>query len=732
MSSLADTISSADAADSRRLDAPSPGLSLLDVLLAVARHHGRPQSLDTLLAGLPACEGAATVAFFRRACDRLGLDTRLVQRPITSLAPNDLPAVALLADDRAFLLTALDCDDRATLLAPAGESQSTLTDLAEYHTGFIILLSCSTRPADAAVTARSWFWGTLRPFAPLYRDIALLAVAINLLGLAMPLLNRVIYDRVIPNQALATLWVLGIGMLLALGFEFMLRTLRTIIIDAAGVRADERLSSAIFSQAMALPLHSSGKTVGGLAEEIREFSSIRDFFTSTTLVTLIDIAFSGIFLVGVAFVAGHLVWIPLLAVPVTIGVGCLFQLPLARSVADTQRESGRQHTMLVETLGSLETLKCLSAEATRQRSWERCAAAAAESAQISRRWSSLAVGIAGSIQQLVTIATLVVGVLMISANTLTSGGLIAATILSGRAVGPIAGLASTLARFHRARLAFRSLDRLMRTPPESLVGPASISLLRARGELEFREVGFRYAESGPATLEKTSFSIKAGERVAIIGRSGSGKTTLCRLLVGLHRPTSGSVHLDGIDVRHLTTADLRRAIGMVTQDPVLFMGTLRENLLLGQPHADDEALLRAARLAGVDEFARLRPEGYGLEVGERGRNLSGGQKQAVAIARVLLRESPVLMLDEPTSSLDAASEAQLIHRLGALLTPGHTLLLTTHRHALLQLVNRVIVLDQGRIVADGPRDEVLRRLQNESSAAAGASTAHTHPNSVPA
>ncbi|MEE8270335.1 MAG: ATP-binding cassette domain-containing protein, partial [Alphaproteobacteria bacterium] len=443
----------------------------------------------------------------------------------------------------------------------------------------------------------------------------------------------------------------------------------------------------------------------------REFEMVRDFFTSATLASLTDLLFIGLFITVIYMIAGPLAWIPAVAVIVALFVGTLVQFPLSRAIKETHHEAAQKHAILIETVSALDTIKSLGAESRMQRSWERFVGLTSRTGQKSRFFSMIGINLTTLATQLVSVCTVIAGVYLAAAGELTMGAIIAAVILGGRAVAPLGGLANTLSRFHQARTALGTLNSLMALPVERPADRRFISRSVSEGSIEFSDVTFSYTETDIAALSNISFAIGSGERVGIIGRIGSGKTTIGRLLINLYEPDTGAVQIDRVDIRQFHPSDLRRGVGTVMQDVVLFHGSVRDNIALGQPQADDAMVLRAARLAGVDDFIGSHPQGYNMQVAERGQNLSGGQRQAIALARALLMDPKILMLDEPTSAMDNASEQMFIRRLGAVLNTGRTLLLTTHRMSLLRLVNRLIILEKGMIIADGPRDEVLTRLK---------------------
>ena len=697
---------------------------LLSALVFLTRHYERTMSRDALIAGLPLEDGLLTPGLFVRAAARAGLTANLVLRPLDRIPAMVLPVVLLLKDRQACVLQQIRGDGQATVLVPeTGEGQTTvsLTDLADLYSGYALFIKPEHRYRERLgfeepARGGHWFWSTLLRLWPSYAEVVVAAGLVNVLALASPLFIMNVYDRVLPNQAFATLWVLAAGIGIALGFDFLLRTLRGFLIDAAGRRADVIMASRIFEHVLNIQMKARPQSTGAFANHLREFETVRDFFTSSTLASITDLMFVGLFVFVIYLVAGPLAYIPLATVVLTILIGLLVQIPLGRTVRQTQMESAQKHGVLVETVGALDTIKSLGAEGRMQRSWERFVGATSRTSQRSRALTSLGINLTSLMQQSTTVFIVIGGVYLVSDGQMTMGAIIAAVILGGRAVGPLAGLASTLTRMNQSISALRTLNTLMRAPVERPADRNFVSRPIAQGAVEFRDVTFAYPDSQQPALREVSFKIAPGERVGVIGRIGSGKTTLGRLLVGFYEPDAGAVLVDGTDLRQYHPSDVRRGVGLVMQDVTLFQGTVRDNISIGAPQADDAMVLRAAQLAGVDAFIGSHPLGYDLPVGERGQMLSGGQRQAIALARAVLMDPPILMLDEPTSAMDLQAERQFIRRLNSVLAEGRTLIVTTHRGSLLQAINRLIVLDDGRIVHDGPRDQVLAALRGQGSA----------------
>ncbi|MGH8789000.1 MAG: type I secretion system permease/ATPase [Cupriavidus necator] len=689
---------------------------LLACLLWLARHFQRPVAAEALVAGLPLDADRLTPALFPRAAARAGMSARLVKRPLDDIPDLVLPAILLLDQGEACVL--LRRGDEGMLLVSQpewgdGEQPVRCEDLLARYTGHAIFARPAHRveaAGDAGPTPpHGWFWGVMRQSWPLYGEVMVASLLLSLFALVMPLFTMNVYDRVVPNHALETLWVLAIGVGLVLGFELVMRTLRGYFVDVAGRRIDVTVSATVFEKVLGIEMKARPASVGSLSSQLHEFESVREFLTSATITTLVDLPFAAVFIAAMFWVGGPLAWVPLLAVPLVIGISLLLQGPLSRAVHANSACAAQRQAALVETLVGLETIKTSGAEGAAQRKWEQVVGQMAQLALRARLLSACVINLSLFAQQAATLVVVVIGVYLIADDRLTTGGLIACTILAGRALAPLSQVAGLTTRYHQARTALAGIDRLMALPVERPPGKHFLHRPPLRGEIEFRQVSFRYPGRDIAALDGVSFRIASGERVGLIGRIGSGKTTIEKLILGLYAPDAGTVLVDGAEVRQLDPAALRRDIGYVPQDVMLFSGTLRDNIVMGAPYADDEAVLRAARLGGVSDFVDRLPDGYDLRLGERGEGLSGGQRQAIAIARAELLQPPLLLLDEPSSAMDNRTEEQFKARLASALG-GRTLILVTHRGSLLSLVDRLIVMDQGRIVADGPKAEILNAL----------------------
>jgi ATP-binding cassette subfamily C protein LapB len=691
---------------------------LLGCLLLLGKFEHRHCTADSLTAGLPLSGQKLSVATFIRAARRIDLSARLVRRPLDQVPALVLPAVLLLRGERACILEHVDASGMARIILPesgAGTRTLPLTGLEADYSGYAIFIQrqhrFDERTSDLQIAETGhWFRDTILGAVPLYAEVLVAALLINLFALASPLFIMNVYDRVVPNRAIETLWVLATGIAIVYLFDLAMRSLRGYFLDIAGKRADILLSAKVFERMLGTRMAARPKSVGACANSLHEFDAFREFFTSITLTALVDLPFVFLFVFTIWLVGGSLAVVPLAVMPLSLLLAYVVHRALASRVAELQRHSAQKQATLIETLTGIETIKSLGAESAAQQRWEQLTGTIAQLGLKTRFLSNSAVNLTLFLQQMASVVVVVYGVYLISDGVLSMGGLIASTILTGRALAPLAQLAGTLTRFNQARAAYLSTDAMMHLPVERPADKQFLDRPLIKGDIEFRDVCFNYPEQDIAALDRVSFRVKAGEHVAIIGRIGSGKSTIERLVLGLYEPASGSILIDGTDSRQLDPADLRRNIGYVPQDSFLFYGSVRDNIIAGMPYAEDAAVLAASAIAGVADFVDAHPSGYDLQVGERGERLSGGQRQAVAVARALLRDPPVIVMDEPSNAMDNTTEEQFKGRLSRW-SAGKTLLLVTHRASLLSLVDRIIVMDGGRIIADGPKDRVLEALR---------------------
>lgn len=714
-------------------------------LTYLAAHHGRAVSREALLGGLPILDGRLSVALYDRAARRAGLETEAVKRDISDIPAIVLPAVLIMKSGKALVLVGIDHSNQSVkvldpTIQPAAPQVQSIESVTADYTGYTFLVRAAAEANARAVAAgdlprNHWFWSVVKVHWRSYGHVALAAFLINMLALATPLFTMSVYDRVIPNGALPSLVALAIGMGIAVVFDFVLRTVRSRIIDVTGKTADVVLAANIFEHVMSVKMAQRPTSVGIIANQLRDFDSVREFFTSGSVVSATDLIFAVLF-IGILFtIAGPLAWIPLVMLPIMIAIGFTMQRPLDRAMKRLQAESAARHGVLVESLSGMETVRATGAEARMQTAWERSVAATARSGEDVHFWASLTLTSANAAQQLTSLLLLIVGVFLILDGKLTVGALVAANMLAGRVLAPIAGIASVITRGTQTLSALKSIDRIMSLERERSPERAYVARKIDQGRISFENVSFAYPNAPGKALDKVSFKIEAGERIGIIGRVGSGKTTVGRLLLGFYEAEEGRILVDGVDSRQYDPSDLRAGIGFAMQDTDLFFGKLRDNIALGKPEATDEEILAAARLSGVESFIAGHPMGYDMPIAEGGRSLSGGQKQAIGLARVLIRKPRVLFLDEPTAHFDVRSEAEFLERLKAMRGEQMTIIISTHRLSLLGMVDRLLLFDNGRLVADGPRDKVLALLQGKPATTPASETAAqpnaAQPNAAP-
>ena len=694
--------------------------TLLGCLSILCRLEDMPFSKPVALAGLPVEKDGLTPRLFVRAAKNVNFSATIAERKLRKINHLSLPAVLILENSSACVMTDIR-DGMADIYFPENPDecrQISVRELSKDYTGYAIFATPhhESPVADSSskvVDFKSWFWGVIFRYKGIFGHVMIAAFITNLFALTVPVFIMNVYDRVIPTNSLSTLWVLAIGALIFFVFDFLARILRGYLIDVAGRRADMILASELFQQLMSLRMRQKPASAGAFNSSYNEFETLREFFTSATLVAIIDIPFTLLFIAAIYFIGGAIVLIPIVAVFIIGIVAYLLELPTARAIKEAVAGSKQKSSILVEAINGLETIKTISAEGLFQREWENAIATQSRANLYSRILTNLSVNFAMLAQQVVIVAVVVYGVFLIQAAQLTVGGLIAITIISGRVMmlGQIVNLSSRLARSMQT---LRTFNELMSLKHERSKEHNYLHRPKIKGDIEFEKVTFVYPKRRINALEDVSVRINAGEKVGIIGKIGSGKSTLLKLLTSLYAPSSGAILIDGTDNSEIDPADLRNNVRLVASDNTLFYGSVKDNILMGAAHISDGEFLRAAKIAGVDRFVSQSPLGYDMPVGERGEILSSGQRQAVILARSLVAHPSVLCLDEPSAGVDNGFERDLIGNLQECIT-NKTLLLVTHRLPMLQLVDRLIVLDRGRIVADGPKEEVMQALRENQS-----------------
>lgn len=700
-----------------------PDDPLSSCLLTLAAAQGIATSRGALVDGLPLVANRLSPTLIARAAQRIDMTAHIVQQPLLRINPQLLPCILLQHGNRACLLEELDTANRKAWvrLPELGMElqEITLDDLTASYTGSVIYCRSEFRPKinpqeQPALTRQGhWFWSVIRANRRVYRDVLIAAFFINLLALTMPLFVMNVYDRVVPNHATDTLWMLAAGALMIIFADLGLRILRSWFVELAAQRADNILSARIMERILGMRMEHTPQSIGSFASNVQAFESVRSFIGSMVVVALIDLPYFLLFVLIIALISVYM------AIPVLVGAllvvfyalsvqNRMQQLAEASSQASAQRNAG-----LIESLTAAHTLKSFNAAGRMQTIWEQTTLFLSACTGKQRLLGgSVGVG-AAWVQQSVAVVMIIVGVYQVIAGDMSQGALIAAYMLSSRALAPVSQVASLLTQYHQAATALTSVEQLMDNEQERIPGKQLISRPRLRGEIEFRNVAFTYPDEERTALSGVSFHIRAGERVAILGRAGSGKSTLEKLILGLYRPTAGGIFIDGAHIEQLDASELRGSIGYVPQDIELLSGSVYDNITLGQANPSRERLLDAVEMAGLKSLIGAHADGLSMPVGENGRRLSGGQRQSIAVARALMADSSVLLLDEPTSSMDSMMENHVSQALGQY-SQGKTLLLVTHRTSLLHMVDRIIILDGGRIVADGSKRSVLQALEQGS------------------
>jgi ATP-binding cassette subfamily C protein LapB len=692
---------------------------LLNSLIYVSRYYGLANSPEALINGLPLADGKLTPFLFPRSAERAGLVAKENRANLESIPELILPAVLLLKQGEACVLNRIDFQKQeAEIITAESGMVPILIPLEQLKAQFIgryFLVKKQFRydersPEILKTRHGHWFWGTIWESKKIYRDVLIASILINLFAIAAPMFTRLVYDKVVPNLAFETLWVLASGIFVVFTFDLLLKLMRSYFIDIAGKKSDILISSKLFSKVLGIRMEAKPASVGAFAKNLQEFESIREFFTSATIGSLIDLPFAILFLTLIWLMAGDLVYVPIVGVVILVIYAIIIQGPLRRTIEEGSRLASQKYANLIESLAGLETVKLFSAQSQFQFRWEEAVAHMANWNIKSRRITDSIQNTAGFVQQSTNVGMIIFGVYLIAEGDLTMGGLIAATMLSGRAIGPLVQLSILSTRYNQAKSSMTLIEQVMAMPDEQEEGKRYIHRPIIQGHIALDKVTFHYPDSPIASVRDLSLTITPGEKVAIIGRIGSGKTTLERLIMGLYKPTEGHVRIDDTDMEQLHHVDVRRNIGCVPQDSNLFYGSVRDNITLGRPLVDDRDVMDAANRAGVTNFTQQDPAGLERQVGEGGGLLSGGQRQAVAIARAFLGRPPVLLMDEPTSAMDNRSEMHIKHQLNQLL-PSETLILITHKTSMLDVVDRVIVMEKGCIIADGPKAKVLSDLK---------------------
>lgn len=692
---------------------------LLTCLEYLCGQFGHAKSAQSIKSGMAYGDSGMGAELFCEAAQKLGLQAKIARRSaLHSISSALLPCVIFLKGDTPCVLLGISKGGKsAKIFLPQTQSvkDMPLSDLQGEYAGFVIFIHPTAtfdkpESINESDPDHHWFWGLVRESRSTYTLVILASVFINLFGLVSPMFTMNVYDRVLPNNAIETGWMLAIGAFIAFAFDFIFRNLRGYLIDFAGRRTDVLAARRIYDQVLNMRLSERPASSGSFANMLRDFDAVREFFTSATMTALVDLPFALVFLFFVYRLAGDVAFILVGLIAVVIFAGWLIQMRLKHVVRKSVQSAESKHGLLVETIHGLETIKSGNADGRFRLRYGKVVAENALHAQKSRFWSALGVNIALFLQQVAAVIIVLHGMYLVQSGALTVGGLIACVILGGRAIAPIGQIANLMTRYHQAGGAMKSLDVFMSKPVERPRTRRFLHRPDLKGKMTFEKVSFAYPHTDNQVLDDVSFNIERGERVGIIGRIGSGKSTLARLMMNMYEPQGGRILVDDTDMRQIDPADLRRNMAYIAQDAVLFQGSVRENITASLPHANEEHVLAVAKDSGVHDFVSVHPMGYDAPVGEYGSFLSGGQRQAISLARAMLINPHVMICDEPTNAMDSQAEEAFCRYVREKMK-DKTFILVTHRHSLLPLVDRLILLHRGRVIMDGKRDEVIAALQ---------------------
>ncbi len=710
---------------------------ILQCLVIFTKLYNRPFSANALVADLPIEPGRITPKLFSfnagdsksafsRAAKRAGFSSKLVNYSFSDISPLLLPIILILkgdeANEKACILTEISPDKKyAKIILPDienGENWVKIDDLQEEYLNFAFLLKPEHHYKNAHKRIlkheqQHWFWGTLKYSKSIYTDVIIASFLINLFVMATPIFTLNIYDRVVPNNALDTMWVFASGIIVLYIFDMVLKFLRSYFLENAAKKSDVIMSSIIYEQVMNLKMSQKPSSIGSFASNLKDFDSIRGFFTASSISTMIDLPFTIILLLIIYVLGGWMVAIPIISALIIILYSFIVQGPMQKSIESTYEASARKNGVLIESLTALETIKSLGISGHSQWKWEEATGDVATKGLKSKVLSNSITTFVNFIVQLNTVAIIIGGVYSIGDKELSMGGLIAIVMLGSRMLAPLAQIASLISNFQQTKTAYEAIDGIMHLEVEREDGKKFVQRPSFEGNIEFKNVSFTYPNTDKKVLDNVSFTILPGESVGIIGTNGSGKTSIEKLILGLFEPTEGSILIDGIDIKQIDPADLRNGISYVPQETVLFKGTLKENIVVRATDASDDEILFASQLSGTKRFVDVHPMGFDMPVSERGDNLSGGQKQSISIARAFIYVAPIILLDEPTTSMDTNNEVNFLKAMQEY-QGDRTMLIISHKTSILRLAKRLILLEQGKILIDGAFNDVVSQLNKNS------------------
>lgn len=703
--------------------------SLLDALVTYSKFYNKAYSKESLVHDLPIEKGKenpelfslnSSKGLFSRAAANAGLKTKFIKKDLDEISNLQLPIILLMNNSNSCIVDSFSEDRKkvkiiSELSGDIVEEWFDIDAIKQEYLGFAILVKKSFDYVDSDKKNQSdfvvkhWFWSTLKISRGIYIDVIFASILINLFVLATPLFTMSVYDRVIPNNAIETLWFFAFGVLLVYFLDISLKLIRSYFLEIAAKKSDIIMSSIIFEKVLGLKLEQIPKPIGSFANNLKNFDVIRGFLTNATLVAFIDLPFSIIFLIVIYYLGGVIVLIPIIVILIILIMAIVLKVPIQRNIKKINEIVSKKNAILIEVLNNIETLKSLGGNNNIRWNWEESNGNIAQTGLLSRMLSAFIPSFTALLIQLNTIAIVIAGVYLIKDFQLTMGALIAIVILSSRAVAPMGQAAGLITNYEDASNSYRILNDLMHKPEERPKESDFVSKKSFQGKIEFRNVTFKYPNTEVEILKNVSFVINPGERVAILGKIGTGKSTILKLILKLYEPTNGSILIDDIDITQLDPADIRRNMSYLSQHVSLFNGTLRDNITFRASFVNDEKMLTAAKIAGVDNFANAHPRGYDMEVGEKGEGLSGGQIQSVGISRACLFDYPINLFDEPTSSMDKQTEDNVLNNLNKFMK-GKTLLIVTQKMPILQIVDKIIVLNNNTIYLYGDKEAVIKAL----------------------
>lgn len=700
----------------------------LQAILLIAKHYRIETSEERIRLQMDWAGASAADEVVKTIARQIGLSVRKSKFSKEMLNPWRLPVIVVFKDGQVGVVDQADVDHNVSIQMSGdqGLAQSFVASDLQHEIESVYILRPEKSVADARIDEyikpyeSSWFWSIVLRDWKRYIDIMFASLIANILALATIIFSMQVYDRVVPSQSIPTLWVLAGGVLIAAIFEFVLRVARIYLSDIIGKRADLRISDRVFGHTLRIKNSERSKSTGTFISQIRELEGVRELVTSTTISAIADLPFFFLFLVIFWIIGGNLFWVMVLVVPLMIIPAILAQRPLAKLAREGMRESSIRNAILVESVQGIEDIKLLRAESRFQNQWNHMNEMSADISMKQRKIVGVMTAWTQKVQGLTYALVVLVGCFAVISGEMTTGALVACSILSSRMLAPIAQITGVLGRLQQAKVAKSSLDELMKKPVDQPDRAHLIHRSVLLGDYQLNGTLFKYnQDEAKPNLAIAQLAIRAGEKIAILGRNGAGKSTLLQLLSGMQMPQQGNIYLDGLDLSLIDPADIRRDTGLLNQSAHLFYGTIRENLTLGAPLASDDDLIQALKMTGAWSFVQDKKEGLDHLVLEGGLGFSGGQRQALLLSRLLIRQPNIVLLDEPTASIDDVAEKQFIDHLMNWM--GHrTLIVATHRRAVLALVDRIIVMNEGKIVMDGPRDQILSQSNNQTHPSSGA------------